>query len=337
MGVGLSYAEVALLKQTYQDYGQTQYMVDSDYRTAAQGWSRADRTGPLDLYEARKAGHGGTQYVFRTGDYSTDTLAIQAGIDEQVDFRGDTLFFTPGAYAPLTALTLNVPDSRWLGPQRARGMSARITVAVDGLVPTAAADNFELAYLRIVPTTAGSVFLRSTAGADNWWLHNFTYDARGIGASTGTIFLEDTGACLNTFLEDFLYLSNTANGPLYQIAAASITGAIRNFLHIHTANTIVTSLFETITGGAGATGFTIGPGHTQLGGGGLVTQYGAMIDMTDNNTNATIVGCTSSVGANVAGTGWEAGTGVAAEGDIVNSWIATIGGGTGRAALVGTA
>jgi hypothetical protein len=322
-----------------QDFGETFYMIDSDYRTAAQGWTQSDGTGPLDLYAARNPGRvfytpGGTP----TPSGGTDAAAMQAANDNLVDFRGDILYFTPGTYTPATALVLDVPDARWMGSRRRRGQSASIVAGVAAAFgPTAAADSMEFAHLRFVPLTAGILFARATAGCDNWWLHDFTFDARGIAASTSTIFMKDTGACLNTIIEDFLYLSNTAGGPFFQLAAASITGAVQNWLHIHTANTIVTSMFETISGGAGASGFVIGPGHAQLGAGGLITQFGAMIDMTSAATNATIRNCTSSVGANVAATGWEAGTGIAAEGDIVNSWIATIGGGAGRAALIGGA
>lgn len=317
-----------------QDFGEVFYVVDHDYRTLAQGWAQADRTGPLDLYAERNPGR-----VFRTGDSAnnSDAQALQAAIDAMVDFRGDALYFTPGNYSPATALTIDVPDARWLGSRRRRGQAATITAGVAAVFgPTGAADNMEIAYLRFVPLTAAIMWARATAGADNMWFHDFTYDARGITASTGTIFIKDTAACLNTMIEDFLYLSNTAGGPFYQAAAASITGFIQKWLHIHTANTIVTSMFETITGGAGCTGWAIGPGHVQIGGGGAVTNLGAMIDMTANATNATLRNITTSVGGATTALGWEATTGVAAEGDIVNSWVATIAGGVGRAALVGT-
>jgi hypothetical protein len=223
-----------------------------------------------------------------------------------------------------------------MGSNRKRGQSATITAGVAAaLGSVTAADSMEIAYLRFVPLTAGILFSRAV-GSDNWWLHDFVYDARGITADTGTIFMKDTGACLNTIAEDFIGQTNTALGPFYQTAASSIQGIIQNFVWLHSANTLVTLLFETITGGAGATCWTIGPGHIQVGGGGAVTNLGAMIDMTAAATNATLRNITTSVGGATAALGWEAGTGVAAEGDIVNSWVATIAGGTGRAALVGT-
>jgi len=95
-------------KDQFLDFGEVHYMVDSDYRTQAQGWSRADRTGPLDLYLARA--NAQFQYVFRTADYSSDAVAIQAANDALIDFRGDVLLFTPGAYSVATALTIDVRD-----------------------------------------------------------------------------------------------------------------------------------------------------------------------------------------------------------------------------------
>jgi len=313
------------------DFGEAFYLVDSDYRTQAQGWTKADHTGPLDLYEERNPG-----YVFRTGDYASDAACMQAAINAQVDFRGDMLYFTPGNYTPAAALVLDVPDARWMGSRRRRGQSATITAGVaDALGSVTAADSMEFAYLRFVPLTAGVMISRG-AGSDNWWLHDFVYDARGITADVGTIFMKDTGACLNTIIEDFIGQTNTALGPLYQTAASSVQGIIKNFSWLHSGNTLVTLLFETITGGAGATCWQIGPGHVQVGGGGAVTNLGAMINMTANATNATLVNITTSVGGATTALGWEATTGVAAEGDIVNSWVATIAGGAGRAALVGT-
>jgi len=43
------------------DIGQTLYLVDSNYRTAAQGWFRPDGTGPGDLANSRNKDQG---YVF---------------------------------------------------------------------------------------------------------------------------------------------------------------------------------------------------------------------------------------------------------------------------------
>ena len=318
-----------------QDFGETFYMVDSDYSTT--GWTQSDGTGPLDLFNERNPNRvfmtpGGTTTVAG----ATDAAAIQAAQDQMVSLRGDILYFCPGTYTPATAIAMNKADARWMGSRRRRGQSASLVAGVAAaLSPTAAADNMEIAYLRLVPLTA-AIMLSRPAGVDNMWLHDFTYDGRGITASTATIFMKDTGACLATTFEDFLMRTNTAIGPFYQVAASSIGGIMQNWIHMHTANTLVTSLYETISGGAGATGMVIGPGHVQIGGGGVVTNLGAQIDMTANGTNATLRNITTSVAGATTALGWEAATGVAGEGDIVNSWVATVAGGAGRAALVGT-
>ena len=326
-----------LMRPADLDYGQVYYMVDTDYRTAAQGWSNAQHTGPLDLVDVRQPGTVFyTSGLGHSGSSASDYAAIQAAIDAMTDYRGDTLFFTPGNYAPATALSIDVANARWLGPKRGRAHTASLTAGVAAaFTTTAAADNMEVAYLRMVPLTA-AIMWSLPAGCDNMDMHDFTYDARGIAASTGTIFLKTTGACLATSVRDFLGRTNTALGPLVQSAAASIQGEISNFKWFHTANTLVTLLYETISGGAGTTGWMVGPGHVQIGGGGAVTNLGAQIDMTSNVTNATLVNITTSVGGATTALGWEATTGVAAEGDIVSCWVATIAGGAGRAALVGT-
>src|SRR3970282_1889444 len=101
------------------DIGQYFYMVDSDYRTAAQGWSRADRTGPLDLWSQRSPG-----YTFRKADYSSDKGAMQAAVDALIDFRGDALYLTPSAISLGAVVTLDVADMRLLGSPVGAGTAA---------------------------------------------------------------------------------------------------------------------------------------------------------------------------------------------------------------------
>ena len=110
------------------DFGETFYVVDDNFRTLAQGWSRPDRTGPLDLYAERNPNYvyycGGTV----SGSYATDAAGIQAAIDAAVDYRGDKILLTPGSYSIATALALNVPGMRLLGPpvrnlRQSRGLS----------------------------------------------------------------------------------------------------------------------------------------------------------------------------------------------------------------------
>ena len=318
------------------DIGQTHYMVDSDYRTAAQGWSRADRTGPLDLYEARKVGAGGTDIVFRTSDYSSDAVAIQAANDAMIDFRGDVLVFTPGNYAPATAITIDVPDARWLGRPVARATQASATLTAGvaaAFAVGAAADRFEVGYLRLVPLTASHMF-GIASGANNQYFHNFFYDANGIAANAGTQLVLAAGSMDDSAFTDFVFHTDAAQGPLIELDGTVLGLAIQNFLHFHMAGTLVCSLLD--VDGVGSTGMVVGPGHGQIGGGGLVTNLIQCVDMTDAATNGTLVNFTGSVGYSTAAVVVEAATGVAAEFDICNSWIATIAGGAGRSAYTGT-
>ena len=326
-----------------QGFGETYCLVDSDFRTAAQGWSVADGTGPLDLYNERNQGRvfytsGGTVTPSGASDYA----AMQAAIDAMVDYRGDTLFFTPGTYAPATALSIDVGNARWMGQARGRSHTATLEAGVAAAFTcTSGADNMDVSYLRMVPLTA-AIMWSLPAAVDNFDIHDFTYDARGISASTGTIFLKHTGACLATSVRNFVGRTNTALGPLVQTAGASLQGEINGFAWLHTANTLVTLLYETISGAAGASGWMVGNGHVQIGAGGVVTNLGAQIDMTAAGTNATLVNITTSVAGATAALGWEASTGVAGEGDIVRCTVALIAGGTatvgagGGSAIFGT-
>lgn len=316
------------------DVGEVHYVVDSDYRTAAQGWSRADRTGPLDLYLARA--NALSQYVFRTADYSRDQLAVQAAIDAAVDFRGDVILFTPGDYSLATAaLSVDAPDLRLLGPRVANPVQARATLT-DALGThdlTAAADRVEFGFLRFVPLTAQAFWQVATGAASQHW-HDFFYDSTGIAASDATQLLLVDGTWDKTVLEDFVFYTDAAQGPLVELDG-TVTGlAIQRFLHWHAAGTLALSLLD--IDGAGSTCINVGPGHGQIGGAGAVTNLIDYVDMTSNTTNVTIKEFTGSVGYSAAATIAPAAN-AAAEFDIVSSWIATIGGGTGRAAYVGTA
>lgn len=326
-----------------QGFGETYYLVDSDLRTNVQGWTQADGTGPLDLYNERSNNRvfytpGGTT----TPSGATDAAAMQVAIDQMVDFRGDTLFFLPGTYTPAAALVIDVPNARWMAQPRSRAHTASLVAGVDAAFTcTAAADNMDVSYLRMVPLTAG-VMWSLPAAVDNFDVHDFTYDARGITASTSTIFLKHTGACLATSVRNFVGRTNTALGPLVQSAGASLQGEINGFAWFHTANTLVTLLYETISGAAGASGWMVGNGHVQIGAGGVITNLGAQIDMTAAGTNATLVNITTSVAGATAALGWEAATGLAGEGDIVRCTVALIAGGNatvgagGGSAIFGT-
>lgn len=266
----------------YPNFGQIHWIVDSDYRTQAQGWSRADRTGPLDLLEARRAGSG-QQYVFRTGDYGSDSLCIQAAIDAMVDFRGDALYFTPGSYSLATALTVDVPSARWLAaPVRhpLRGTTT-ITAAIDAAIGlTGAADDMEIAFLRFVPLTAAEI-INAATGCDGGYIHDCGYDTTGIAASTATIFLELAGTHLSWWLDRVHFITDAAQGPL--VAMSSTSGlsldlSISNFRHWHTLGTIAASVLNVVS--TGAKGIIIGPGEGVAHG--VTSAVTAMVVLGDN-------------------------------------------------------
>jgi len=269
MGVGiqnLTGSLQAMVARGYPDIGQTYYLVDSNYRTQAQGWSRADHTGPLDLWAERNRG-----YVFRAGDFTSDSVCVQAAIDAMVDFRGDTLYFTPGNYSLATALSQNVPDARWVGSPVAAPQACRttITAAVAAAVGiTAAADRMEVAFLKFIPLTAATIF-SAAAGADNLHSHDFFYDADGIAANVATIFLTAAGNTNNNCkVERFYMRTDAAQGPLLSFGATFEGLVVRDYEHIHNAGVLATAILTT----AGAcTGVLIADGHGFVGGGGTVT------------------------------------------------------------------
>ena len=183
-----------MINGPYPDIGQIHYLVDSNFRTYAQGWSRADGTGPVDLYAEQNPGYvfyaPGTQPSGVT--YSTDRNAVQGAIDAMVDFRGDTLFFTPGSLSiATTALAFDVPNARYLGPPVPTPFRSAITIT-DAIGDNAVSvDNNEFAFIRFVPLTAQNWF-QMASGADFGYIHDYWYDAQGISASTSTEFVAGT-------------------------------------------------------------------------------------------------------------------------------------------------
>ena len=320
-----------LLNRGYPDIGQTFYLVDSNYRTAAQGWSKSDGTGPLELYDERNPG-----YVFRTGDYTRDGVCIQAAIDAMVDFRGDTLYYTPGAYSiATTALAVNVPDARWVGSPVSCPMSARatITAAVAAAIGmTGASDRMEFAFLKFIPMTAQSMFAIAD-GAEGLHFHNFYYDVTGIATNVATQMVLAAGTMDNSAFTDFVFRTDAAQGPMIELDGLVRSLLIARFQHFHQVGTLAVSLLQ--VDDAGTTGVTIGPGHGQIGGTGGVTYLFQHTDMTSNATNITVKGFTGSVGYCAAATLCDA-AGAAAEADYTLNYIATVGGGNGATLYTGT-
>ena len=321
----------AAVGSIYPDIGQIYYLVDSNYRTAVQGWSRADHTGPFDLWAERNPG-----YVFRTGDYATDAAAIQAAVDEMVDYRGDTLYWTPGAYAPAAVITQNVHDSRWVGSPVSHPVSARATVTagIAACINVAAINRFEMAFMVWMPLTASHIFAVDTAAA-YLHFHDFKYSTIGIAANVATQFMLAAGTMNNSVFERFYLLTDAGQGPMFELDG-TVTGlTIRDFQHLHTVGTLAISLLD--VDGVGATCIQVGPGKGQIGGAaGVVTTLIDIADMTNASTNISLFDFEGSVGYATTTT-IVTSAGAVNEIDICNSWIATVEGGAGRAAYVGAA
>lgn len=206
------------LNRGYPDIGQIYYMIDSDFRTGAQGWSKADRTGPLDLWAGQN--NQGTEYVYRTGDYTDDSTALQAAMDAAVDFRGDIIHFTPGAYSLGTVITVDCPNIRLLGPPVANPKGSRATLTgtvADAL--TVSVDDVELGFLRFVPLTAAAI-LSITTGADYGFAHNYHYDSRGVAANTGTEFVDADDTTTGWLFERGFMIVDAQQGDFFTLDGA---------------------------------------------------------------------------------------------------------------------
>ena len=312
---------LGLQRAAYPDFGQVHYMVDSDYRTAAQGWSRADRTGPLDLYEAKKAGRGGVQYVYRTGDYTSDAVALQAANDQLVDFRGDAIYFTPGAYSIATALVIDVPDARWLGspvshPTLARASLTAAVAAAFG--PTAAADRMEIAYLQMVPLTAGTMWdFGAVAGLN---MHDNFYNADGITANTATIFVVlATAAEFATFKNDYVWVDG-AQGPWIRTAGIMKGLRVSDFQLFVEAGTWAVAINAA---GVGATSVDVGPGNISGTGTAALTSLMTLAYKTVDDSNGHVHGIRASTHGPAAGSLVVPTTDVATI-DLSDCWLSVV-------------
>lgn len=242
------------LNRGYPDIGQVYYMVDSDYRTAAQGWSKADRTGPLDLWAGQN--NLGTEYVYRTGDYDNDAQALQAAMDAAVDFRNDVIHFTSGAYSIGTAITVDVPNIRLLGPptRNKKRAAATITGTVANTL-TYSVDDTETAFLRFVPLTATAVISISN-GADGGYFHDYHYDAAGVAASTSTEFVDADSATKDWIFQNGYHEVDALQGDCF-----TLDGAIAWEVSDSTFLTRVASYASVFTLGTACQGLIITRNH----------------------------------------------------------------------------
>ena len=241
------------IKSLLYSPAQVHYLVDSDFRTVAQGWARPDQTGPLDLWAARNPG-----YVYRTGDYANDSVALQAANDSLVDFRSDVLFFTPGAYSLPAAIAVDVPAARWLGtpyksPKFGASPAVRNTtitgtvtdVFADGATTTM--DNMEVGWLNFVPLTAGNLWNLSVV-QNGVYFHDFIFDTVSVATSGATQFMLTAGIQTEHVYDQFSWYSIAPQGPVFEMAVPSNL-LISNFYHAHydTGGTYAVSLLD-ITG-----------------------------------------------------------------------------------------
>lgn len=249
------------IRDKFLDFGEVHYMVDSDFRTDVQGWSRADRTGPLDLYLGRQAG----QYVYRTGDYGNDSLCAQAAIDATIDFRGDVILATPGSYSWGAIVTVDVPNLRLLGPTRGHRNTTAVTITdtVGSHVIAAAADRVEIGWIKFVPKTAVP-FWAPVSGCDNLYVHDFVYDQRTVTASVVNQFVVASGTYKNHRFERFTGYTDGAQSPILAYTVAHNL-EIFDFLlwhgHLTTGATLAVALLF-VTGAS--LGVTIEKGRGML-------------------------------------------------------------------------
>ena len=213
---------VMQLRGDIGEVGETFWLVDSNYRTQAQGWFRSDRTGPGDLYVERhrqNAGGATYQYVFNTTEYASDAAAAQALIDAMVDYRGDKALLTPGAYSIGTALTMNVPNMRWMGPRRTHPKAGVVTVtATVDAAYTISEDDIEVAHHTLVPLTATNT-LDLSSGADRSHLHHLYWNAAGVTGSTSTEFCNGT-TNVDWLVEDCVFYADAAQGDAFTLASS---------------------------------------------------------------------------------------------------------------------
>ena len=312
------------LRGAYPDIGQTFYLVDGDFRTQAQGWSRPDRTGPLDLIEARRPGPGGVQYVYRTTDYTTDASCLQDAVNNMVDFRGDALFFLPGAPSISTAITIDVPGARWLGRpiQHPAQAYTTITDAIGtGLQLTAAADDMEIGFLGFVPLTA-AVTVNVTGAANGGYIHHIFWNSAGIAASTATSFINFAGAAQHWWIDQVYWMTDAAQGALVTVNGSANFMEISNFRHYHQTGTLAIALLDVQA--AGASGFRVRNGTGTIAGTtAVVTNLINLVDMTNNISNGSLCDFRGDVGYATVGA-LVATAGVTGEFTQVNCLIAGV-------------
>lgn len=239
----------AALAGAYPDIGVVHYVVDSDFRTQVQGWTRPDWTGALDLY-IQRAQDTTEQYVHYTPGtgqpagtvHANDGAAIQAAIDATIGFRGDTVLLTPGSYTiATTALTLNKANMRLLGVRARNPRAAQVTLTDAIGTNVISADDVEIGFMRQIPLTATSLWSVSN-GADRGYMHNLMYDAQGVAASTATEFLTAAAATADWDVDNCYFIVDALQGDCFTWATAVRWRIMNSEFHTEVASyaTVIT-------------------------------------------------------------------------------------------------
>ena len=314
----------------YPNFGEIHWVVKSDERTQAQGWTRSDGTGPLDLYSKLLPG-----FCYRTGDYSSQSVAIQAAIDAAVDYRGDVVMFTPGSYTIATALAVNCADLRFLGPET-KGSRPRVNITnsvASAFGITAGGIRSEFAHIRFIPLTAQPTF-NVTGLAHGLYFHDFSWDTRGIATSTSTKFLTSDQALQDFRADEFKWWTDAAQGPVFTFSGATKDTELMNFKHFVEAGTDAVSLaaFSNVV----HTCVLIKNGRGVIGGGGAASALASLADQTANTCTLTVDNFRGMIGY-CAASGLVSKAGTAAEVNIVNSYLDVVSGGAGGSGTAYTA
>ena len=295
MSTQLSSVDVGMIREPYPDFGQVHYVVDTAFRTQAQGWTRADRTGPLDLLEARRA-PSGVQYVFRSGDYANSAACLQAANDAMVPYRGDVLFFTPCSLTVTAPVNVTCQDARWLSRPVVRpGSHASIICGTNLAISLPiGANNIEIAYLRLVPNVTSPCV--NIVDAAYGYMHNVFSDMQASAtiALTSRLFqITGTSSGLaNDWLFDNIYhLTSGPQGPMGVVTGTTAVAnglILKDITHRHGVSTLAIGLLDI--------GCTLSHGILVQGGAGYVTGVTSIVTTVVNVTNMTNnLGCVHAV------------------------------------------
>lgn len=227
------------------DFGETFYVVDGDYRTLAQSWSTADRTGPLDLWAQRNPGRVFYVGSGTSGAYGSDAAVWQAAIDAAVDFRGDKILGLPGSFSVATALTVDCAGLRIQGPPvRTPRRSALTMTDGVGKMFTVSADDVEIAHMKIVPYSADEAISISN-GADGGFIHDVFYSTVGVTANTATEFVNAAATVSDWHVKDCYFLVSGLQGDCFTWTTA--TRWVVEDCIVHTMTASYASVFTLAT------------------------------------------------------------------------------------------